>query len=44
MFEMKSIRNISDTRRNDRKRNPLIRERSRCELNVMKRAEKNVLK
>ena len=36
--------NIYGIRRNDRVRNPLIRERCCCQMNVVNRAERNVLK
>ena len=44
LFEMKCVRNICGIRGVDRVRNTIIRERCRCELSVLERIERNVLK
>ena len=43
-FEMICLRNICDTERVDRVRNSLIKERFGCELSVLERTERNMLK
>ena len=43
-FEMMCLRNICGIRRVDSVRNEIIRERCGCELSVLKRIERNVLK
>ena len=44
VFEMMCLRNICGIRRVDRVRNTIIRERCGCELSVLERIERNVLK
>ena len=44
VFEMMCLRHICGIRRVDRVRNASIRERCRCELSVLERIERNVLK
>ena len=44
VFEMMCLRKICGIRRVDRARNAIIRERCRCELSVLERIERNVLK
>ena len=44
VFEMMYLRNICGIRRVDRVRNAIIRERCRCELSVLEKIERNVLK
>ena len=44
VFEMMCLRNICGIRRVDRVRNAIIRERCGCELSLLERIERNVLK
>ena len=44
VFELMCLRNICFIRRADRVRNSLMRERCACELSVLERIERNVLK
>ena len=44
VFEMMCLRNICGIRRVDRVRNAIIKERCGCELSVLQRIERNVLK
>ena len=44
VFEMLCLRNICGIRRVNRVRNPIIREKCGCELSVLERIERNVLK
>ena len=44
LFEVMCLRNICGIRRLDRVRNAIIRERWGCELGVLERNERNVLK